>query len=141
MTEQKRNSDLFTLRRKGSSPKSKMVQPAGRVKVALNTSIAESSVTLPDPMIKLGDLNDSQHDSWDMDVHSKANRLSPISDMTRDSPGSSDCVDPEVLDVHLSSLSNLMHHYYCCNIECTAPLRRELCLWGRYCACGAEIVR
>ena len=75
-----------TLRREWSSPKSEMVQPAGRVKVVLNTSIAESSVTLPDPMIKLGDLNDSQHDSWGMDVHSKANRLSPISDMTRDSP-------------------------------------------------------
>ena len=63
-----------------------MVQPAGRVKEVLRTSIAESSVTLPTPMIKLGDLNDSQLDSPDMDVHSKANRVSPISDMTRDSP-------------------------------------------------------
>ena len=59
MTEHKPNSDLFTLRRKGSSPKSEMVQPAGGVIVVLNTNIAESSVTLPAPMIKLGDLNNS----------------------------------------------------------------------------------
>ena len=111
-----------TLRRKGSSPKSEMVQPAGRVKAVLNTSIAESSVTLLSPMIKLGDLNDSQHDSRDMYVHSKANRLSPISDMTRDSPGNSECVDPETLDAHLSSLSNLMHHHFLRGKDCSAPL-------------------
>ena len=84
-----------------------MAQPAGRVKVVLSTSIAESSVTLPAPIIKLGDLKDSQNGLWNMDVHRKANRLNPISDMTKDLPGHSESMDPEVLDAHMSSLINL----------------------------------
>ena len=98
---------LNLLSGEGSPPQSGRLCSLLEGKVVLSNSITESSDTLPTPLIKLGDLKDSQHALWNMDVHRKANRLNPISDMTKGLPGHSESMDPEVLDAHMSSLSNL----------------------------------